>query len=859
MPRRPNRPAAPFGDIVARAAPPPERADSSVFEPAPGDPAAFARRRAALVRAFGSEQALAAHARGLGLEPDSWIARFGDVRLAGPAPDWARAFAAAAERLADPLADGDAPFAGLRRHARAEADAAWPPTLPRGPDALDGPLDALVSRLDSIVEPTRFVERRLGAAPDWETRFRRAPALAFAIGRAIADWSADIARIARRADADRALLAQTFFDGADPGPLLGIGPGLGDPHAGGRSVARLRFERGAVFYKPKDLRIAHAVADIVAGLDAPGLAPPALLARGGYAWEAEHRPRPLAREGAADAFFAALGAWIAVFQSLGGSDMWFDNLIADGATPRFIDFETAAQPAPRRPPGAFRDADPTAVGILPLIMPVADGVDPTDLGCLSRPGEHRTPLRDPETGTLLSWSEHRFAPHGADGAPIDAAAHFDALEEGYLRAARALPGAEARIAASLRRIADAPARIILIDTWTCYRIVRRSLAPRHLSDGAWREIALHAALPRGDDMTGVIREAAVRDLRRLDVPLFQTRLGSRDLWGIEGESRRGFFARDCIAETHSRLRALGAMADDERVAPLRSGFAMRAGNPRRRAPSAEDLPPAAPGDLLAWADGIGAEVARRAADDDGAPNWTGAVRDVFTGWRALGPLSFDVLSGRAGVALALLELAARLGRPALAALARESLEGAARRYIDNADAFAACGAGHVVGAGGLVAACARAGLDAAARETWRAAASREVWMRSGADYVSGLDGWREAARALGEAAPGSHGAGRPYAPSALPWLAPWLDPERARVLCVDRAHAARLRRDRDRHGSWFAAGWLDDRHNLSGVDGLPALAARFARLADPDGDRLRLERETSTRRQPDEARTGRTP
>ena len=236
------------------------------------------------------------------------------------------------------------------------------------------------------------------------------------------------------------------------------------------------------------------------------------------------------------------------------------------------------------------------------------------------------------------------------------------------------------------------------------------------------------------------------------------------------------------------------------------------------------------------------------------------MRDVFTGWRALGPLSFDVLSGRAGVALALLELAERLGRPALAALARESSKARRAAISTTPDAFSACGAGHVVGAGGLVAACARAGLDAAARETWRAAASREVWMRSGADYVSGLDGWREAARALGEAAPASarrrpalraFGAALARAPGST---------RNARASCASTApHAARLRRDRDRHGSWFAAGWLDDRHNLSGVDGLPALAVRFARLAEPDGDRLRPERETATRPQPDEARTGRTP
>ena len=134
----------------------------------------------------------------------------------------------------------------------------------------------------------------------------------------------------------------------------------------------------------------------------------------------------------------------------------------------------------------------------------------------------------------------------------------------------------------------------------------------------------------------------------------------------------------------------------------------------------------------------------------------------------------------------------------------------------------------------------RAELRPLAAETWRAAASREIWMRSGGDFVSGLAGWREAAAALGETAPSRHGPGLPYAPSALARLAVWLDPENAAPLCPDRRAAARLRRDFDRHGSWFPALWLDDRHNLSGIDGLPALAVCFARLArgedGPEGE-----------------------
>ena len=829
--------------VIARAAPPPERADAGVFEPAGTDAGSLARRRKLLEETFGSREAMAAHAQALGLDPEAWLDRFRDVRLAGPDPDWARTFRAMFERLSD----GPHPFSAFRRWIAAEARTRWPAELPHAPDVLEKPLDHLAGALGNALLPTYRIERGMDSRPTWEARFQRSPALAYALGRVTADWLADLLRIAGRAAADRAILARAFFGGEDPGTLLRIEPGLGDPHAGGRSVAILRFERGGVVYKPKDLRIASAVGEIAGRLDGAALAAPALLARDGYAWEPVYEAHPIAGRDEADAFFAALGGWLALLQALNANDFWFDNLIADGAVPRFIDFETAVQPPGSWSGGAgatfseemtaLAGAYPVATGILPLYIATRDGQDPTDIGCLARPGEHSTPLRDFDGGGLITWREERFAPRYEDGAPADAADHFDAFEDGYLRAARALaaPAAREQLVETLRQAADAPIRIVRLDTWTCYRVIHQSLLPRYLANGAWREIALHAVLRHRPDVAGALREATVRDLRRLDVPLFQTRLGSRDLFGVEGERLRNFFARDALSATGERLRMLAGLAEDERRASLRSAFSLRIGNPPwRPPPAAEQPPPARADDMLAWADEIASGIVRRAVRGDrGGPTWVGPYHDVFTGRQVLGQLGFDVLSGRAGLAGALLELARGLDRPDLAALACETLTGAAREFIEHVPALAPCGAGHVVGAGGLVEVLARApALRPLAFEVWRAAASREIWMYSGGDFVSGLEGWREAAATLGEPAPSRHGPGRPYAPSALARLAIWLDPENAAPpLCSGRRAAARLRRDLERHGSWFPARWLDDRHDVSGVDGLPALAVRFVRLA----------------------------
>ena len=206
---------------------------------------------------------------------------------------------------------------------------------------------------------------------------------------------------------------------------------------------------------------------------------------------------------------------------------------------------------------------------------------------------------------------------------------------------------------------------------------------------------------------------------------------------------------------------------------------------------------------------------------------------MHSGLRHLSLLGVDLLSGRAGVAAALLDLARGLNRPDLAALAREAMQGVARILLQaQPETILIFGAGHVVGTGGAVSVLAGdPELRPLAGEVWRRLTDLRIWMWSGGDYVSGLDGWKAASRALGGAEPTEHGPDRPYAPCALPRLAPWLDPGNAVPLCADRAAATRLHRDRGMHGSWFADRWLDDRHDLSGVDGLPALAVRFVELA----------------------------
>ena len=141
----------------------------------------------------------------------------------------------------------------------------------------------------------RFIDRHLhdGLASFLQTHALLARQLA-----TIAQTGVDAAReLIVRLDADRDAIAATFGAGRDPGPLVGLDPGLSDPHHGRRRVMRLQFADGlTLIYKPRDVTIERGWNVCLSYLARQGLssAPPALrvLARDGYGWMscAAHQP-----------------------------------------------------------------------------------------------------------------------------------------------------------------------------------------------------------------------------------------------------------------------------------------------------------------------------------------------------------------------------------------------------------------------------------------------------------------------------------------------------------------------------------------------------------------------------------------
>ena len=539
--------------IIARAAPPHERAHSGCFSPAPGQDRA---RRERLSHAF--RQAIGAsgpggfeaYLRAQGSNAAAFEEGLDEVTVRDPQvlPAWAHSLEAMLG-LGPTETGGEAPWAAalprsapypellvpllrepalrLDEHiAAAELDVAAP--------ARQGMLSVLAYRMWQVLEPVLAYEQRMAAAnagllgmreaaatppgadlDTWLDRLERFPVLAYLIGLSYTYWRGFMAEICERLAADHALLIERLFDGAEPGRLQSFRGDAGDVHGHGRAVALLGFEGGrAVVYKPKDLRCAAACMDLVAFLDGAGLSPELhvrrILVRGRYTWEEFVAHRPCENAGEVERFYTRMGMQIRLLQLLEGRDFWLDNLIAHGEHPVFIDLEMLLQPrvalghllpSERE---ARRQLSESAVETCAIVMPtpIDVGVGTEDLGALALPRPFLSPFKrspsaaprpgPPSERDYVTWTHPEHAPV-LDGQPAVAAHYLEQILDGYRKMQACLRKNRAALLhphGPLRGLRGAPVRFIHRDTWSYHKLVRRSLAPPLLADPLQRELFL---------------------------------------------------------------------------------------------------------------------------------------------------------------------------------------------------------------------------------------------------------------------------------------------------------------------------------------------------------------------------------
>ncbi|HKQ38352.1 MAG TPA: DUF4135 domain-containing protein, partial [Verrucomicrobiae bacterium] len=173
-----------------------------------------------------------------------------------------------------------------------------------------------------------------GVPPDLQPvrLLQRFPVLGELWSLMIAQWQRHMLEVFERAASDRALISRTFFDGTQPSSITDIRPGLSEPHAGGRSVVRLRFGDHSVIYKPRTGTGEWEWTRMLEWMNAHSfeheLKAPRVLRRKTYCWMQDILPTPCQNKAAVSSFFQRIGALAALAYLLNAVDCHRENLIA---------------------------------------------------------------------------------------------------------------------------------------------------------------------------------------------------------------------------------------------------------------------------------------------------------------------------------------------------------------------------------------------------------------------------------------------------------------------------------------------------------------------------------------------------
>ena len=360
-----------------------------------------------------------------------------------------------------------------------------------------------------------------------------------------------------RFEADRHAIEARFNGNEPTGAIREIGPGLSDPHDGGRTVRIVTLESGLrLVFKPRPVAMEAAFHDLIswcnAELGLPPLRAGGVLDRGSYGWMEWIEAAPCQDQAEVERYFERAGMLLALAWVLDATDLHFGNVIVCGEHPVLVDLETLLHP---RWPGEERTVLDT--GLVPTWIAGPDGglYDVSGFGAIDV---------QRHAGELVPLEQNVVRLRGKVISPAEQARETIG---GFRRMTSSLVARRQELLEPdhpLQAFDQLPVRVILRHTLT-YRAARAAGSPP--TGGLLRARPEPAVL-------AAIEDAERRALAQGDIPAFRASTGST-AWRISP----GDIARDCFVEAPftgmiDRLMALDLATCQQAEAVIRTALSL---------------------------------------------------------------------------------------------------------------------------------------------------------------------------------------------------------------------------------------------------------------------------------------------
>jgi type 2 lantibiotic biosynthesis protein LanM len=518
----------------------------------------------------------------------------------------------------------------------------------------------------------------------------------------IEQWVHYAQELVRHLCADWPDICTTFTPEHDPGTLIEIQGGSGDPHREGRSVLKLKFSSGfQLLYKPRSLATDIHFQGLLSWLNErgtqPTFRPVRLIDRGSYGWsEFIHAYSCTSRDEVAR-FYERQGSYLALLYALNAVDIHVENVIAAGEHPILIDLEALFHPQvggndPTQPyylSLISMDQSVFRVGLLPYRIWSNKGTDGVDLSGLGGQAGQMTPQQLPQweaagTDQMRLIRQHIEIPvkqnrPQLNGHDIDVLDYKDHIITGFTRTYRLLQERRDELKADiLPRFAHDEVRLLLRPSQQYATLLTESFHPDLLRDALerdrffdqlWREVELRPYLARAIS-------AERRDLLRGDIPMFTTHPDDHTIFSSDGEAFPSFFDESGLQLVEQRLQHL----DEQDLARQRwiieAALATLLVDPKQVTGKVLQVRPThlpvSHDRLLEAANAVGKRLDQLATCNDYGASWLGMSVVNERSWGLL-PTHIDLYNGTSGIALFLGYLGVLTGEMRYTTLARLAL------------------------------------------------------------------------------------------------------------------------------------------------------------------------------------------
>jgi type 2 lantibiotic biosynthesis protein LanM len=523
---------------------------------------------------------------------------------------------------------------------------------------------------------------------------------------------------------------------ADPGLLVEIQAGAGDTHRGGRSVMIASFASGArIVYKPRSLAVDEHFQYLLAWLNELGARPEFrilnVIDRGDHGWTEFVEASPCATTGEISRFYERQGGYLAILYALEASDFHCENLLASGEHPVLIDLEALFHPrlengdaqGAQEAAGSALNYSVLRIGLLPTRIWGGEDYSGVDMSGLGSAAGQLSPNSVPHWERIDTDEMHvvrkRVEMPGAqnrpmlDGREVNAQDYLESIAAGFASMYRLILDHRRELLGLLHTFADDVVRVIVRGTFTYGTLLHESFHPDVLRKQADRLALFDRLREVSADQPSLARvlPAELNDLMHGDVPLFTTRLASRDLWTSCNERIENYFEMPGLARAQRHLMQLGEKDLEQQLWIARASIATLATEvegpkPNLRSVRCFEEMSASQAELISAAKRIGDRLVELAVTGGDDATWIGLTPVNEREWR-LAPLGPDLYDGLPGVILFLAHLGALSAESRYTRLAQSAFR-SLRLQIEHCESLKIIGAFN--GWGGLVFSLAHLGV-----------------------------------------------------------------------------------------------------------------------------------------------------